>query len=86
MRTAPAWPDRSSYSAVVADPARGFDDAELSAATIARGRRGVLAWSGGRAIVFQAIRADGSSVAVRFLLSPDAAAAERYAALERHLT
>lgn len=85
MRTAATWPDRSTYSAVVLDPARCFGDAELSTATMARGRRGVLAWSGGRAIVFQAVCPDGRSVAVRFLLSPDPAAGARYAALERHL-
>jgi hypothetical protein len=86
MSAPTTWPDRTLYCAVVQAPARCFDDGDLQAATFARDRRGsVLAWSGGRAIVFRADRPAGGSAAVRFLLAADAEAGHRYEMLSRHL-
>ncbi|MDQ1729928.1 MAG: hypothetical protein QOK10_87 [Pseudonocardiales bacterium] len=87
MNTTPTWPDRMTYSAVVQRPEQHFKDPDLKAATFLRSRRGqVLAWSGGRAIVFHAVCPGGSHAAVRFMLSNDREAGVRYGALSRHLS
>src|SRR5262249_6446507 len=81
------WPDRDAYSRAVRVPDQVFDDPQLRGATFARSDKGwLLALSGGRAIVFRANCADGSSVAVRFFLNDDRHAGVRYDTLSRHLS
>ncbi len=87
MNGTSTWPDRSTYAALMQRPAEHLSDAELATATYARGAMGMLtSWNGARAIVFRAHLADGSSRAVRFLLTNDLTASTRYDALGRHLS
>ena len=87
MNGTSTWPDRSTYAALMQRPAEHLTDSELATATYARGAMGMLAsWNGARAIVFRARLTDGSSRAVRFLLTNDQTASTRYDALGRHLS
>src|SRR5882757_10418110 len=86
MTAPPTWPDRTLYSALVQSPATCFTTPDLQASTFALDRRGsVMAWSGGRAIVFRAEHPSGQRTAVRFMLRNDDAAGHRYDMLSRHL-
>ncbi len=86
MNDTTTWPDRARYQESVEAPQHSFDDPELRGATFVRGTRGLMAWSGARAIVFRAVDDSGRSTAVRFLLNRDPAAGTRYDTLARHLS
>lgn len=81
-----SWPDRALLFQLVQAPSHHFDDPDLQTSTFTRGRRGTpMAWSGGRAIVFQARDPNGRPQAVRFYLAPNQTAQARYEAIARHI-
>jgi hypothetical protein len=87
MTNATTWPDRDLYRVAVSNAAICFDDPNFQTAEFARTATGMpAAWNGARSIVFCATTTGRGTLAVRFALSDDPVAAQRYAALSDYLS